>query len=321
MNLERIILHIGRHKSGTSSLQKSLSSNADLLASAGILYPRYGRNGKIAHHAIAESLNPKTRQPKLDPEQIAKGISLERQRGEETIIISSEAFQNISELSLLKRLITILKPDQIMIICYFREYLDYAVSSYRQYIHANSQYVDFKKYIKRRFNSMECFINNWRQIGNLKIKWFDVQTLLGNDIVVDFLKTSEIDLQIPTQRMNPSIGGDLLFLKLLYNFKNRQLLDYNQLSEICSIRPEWSSPFRISDAVASELRDDSDYNHSLIKELGDVRHKSFAHYDSLPTGQINETLLQCLETNYNFSIKENLIKKIYAGKFSHLLDL
>ena len=56
VNLKRVILHIGRHKSGTSSIQHCLNRNVDLLSAAGILYPKHGRGGRVAHHDIAKAL-------------------------------------------------------------------------------------------------------------------------------------------------------------------------------------------------------------------------------------------------------------------------
>ena len=48
-----IYLHIGTHKTGTSSIQSTLAHNADILFRAGYLYPEKGRLGELGHHAVS----------------------------------------------------------------------------------------------------------------------------------------------------------------------------------------------------------------------------------------------------------------------------
>lgn len=56
---KKLILHIGRPKTGTSSIQHFLAANAEALAAEGAVYPRAGRRApdrrglRAAHHALA----------------------------------------------------------------------------------------------------------------------------------------------------------------------------------------------------------------------------------------------------------------------------
>ncbi len=51
---ERVILHVGPHKTGTTALQKAFAVNAKRLAAYGILYPDTGRDG-AAHQNVARA--------------------------------------------------------------------------------------------------------------------------------------------------------------------------------------------------------------------------------------------------------------------------
>lgn len=254
--------------------------------------------------------------------QIANNILQERQNGEATIIISSEAFQNIRDLTYVKEFLTALHPEHITIICYFREHLDYAITAYRQFIHAQPHYQTFKEYLAGKFENQKNFIRSWKNLGSMEIKWFDKHSLLNNDITDDFLDVAKLKITMPSLRVNPSIGGDLLFLKLLYNYLGKVLLDYKKLSSISTIQPEWSNPFQVKELSALEIRSHSEYNTSLTLEIGREPYlKSFAKYELPPSRDIEQNLLTYLETNYSFSINKSLVQEIRAGKFSHLIGL
>ena len=51
-----LVLHIGTHKTGTSSLQAFLKSNFDLLQQRGVRYVEAGRPERLAHHMLAWSI-------------------------------------------------------------------------------------------------------------------------------------------------------------------------------------------------------------------------------------------------------------------------
>jgi len=58
-DMRRCIIHIGTHKTGSTSLQRYLHANATALAGAGILYPV--AKGENAHHAIFREVSGKAR--------------------------------------------------------------------------------------------------------------------------------------------------------------------------------------------------------------------------------------------------------------------
>ena len=49
--MARVVLHIGTHKTATTTLQDTLATNRALLAEQGIVYPSIGR--ATGHHTLA----------------------------------------------------------------------------------------------------------------------------------------------------------------------------------------------------------------------------------------------------------------------------
>ena len=93
--MQHLILHIGRHKTGTTALQYCFSCNADALSEAGIHYPRTGIDW-VAHHPIAARINEQ-KDPFFDPvedELLSQLLHELSQCGKRHVLISSEGFQS-----------------------------------------------------------------------------------------------------------------------------------------------------------------------------------------------------------------------------------
>src|SRR6056297_28741 len=90
----KFYLHIGTNKTGTSSIQRSLSDSTELLAENGICYPDTGRDDeyRVAHHPFAELGRNFPRQM---AEQVASMVEEAESRGLDSIILSSEAFHTV----------------------------------------------------------------------------------------------------------------------------------------------------------------------------------------------------------------------------------
>ncbi|WP_108663497.1 hypothetical protein [Acuticoccus kandeliae] len=96
----RFIVHIGAHKTGTTTLQRFLSSNSDALATRGILFPQTGRGEDRlaygAHHPIAAHiLHGEVSRPVY--EAIGDKIAAEVAEAKPThLILSSESFSMVA---------------------------------------------------------------------------------------------------------------------------------------------------------------------------------------------------------------------------------
>ncbi len=101
------------------------------------------------------------------------------------------------------------------------------------------------------------------------MKWFDRAYFEGGDVLSDFCAQAGIDpLPAPDKDSNPSIGGNLLYFKLLANARQHDFLRYVAMRDIAGAHADLRVPFHIPRKTTSRLRAESPYNASLSTYLG-----------------------------------------------------
>jgi hypothetical protein len=201
----KLMLHIGRHKCGTSSLQRFLSANAGVLERHGISYPVLHRQ-PYAHHPVAHAYGGNG---------VDTGAFWQVVAASSAAIVSSEAFQNIDPASL--------APDldgfDVTILAYFREPLDYLLSSYAQKVKAGNTAATLEDYAAHFHVPYHDFAFAWQAAfpqANLRFRLFESAHLSGQDVRRDFLLQCGLapaaldDFAFAAEDGNPSIGGDML---------------------------------------------------------------------------------------------------------------
>jgi hypothetical protein len=138
--MRRCFVHVGTHKTGTSSIQAFLAMNEDALLSAGILVPLTGRthhspeNPSAGHHNIAWELNDDPRFTR-GAGTLRELISEVEQSGAQTVVLSSEDFEYLhADPSRLSPLVNAMAElgYSAEIIIYLRPQSEYAQSLYRE---------------------------------------------------------------------------------------------------------------------------------------------------------------------------------------------
>lgn len=187
-----IFLHIGFGKTGTTSIQKTLLTNRDLLLKRRILYPRTGIVDG-GHHELAlvgvEEFSVSLRELYQDL------INEIESSDAEQILISSENFCFMKE-EYINSIFSFLNNYNIKIIFYIRNQADLIKSSYLQWIKvgASPVYKNINEFWRAHKNSF-IFQNRLipyiahceRESFNIQI--FDKETT-GNDVVQHFLKNN-----------------------------------------------------------------------------------------------------------------------------------
>ena len=276
-----MIVHIGRHKSGTSSLQHFLASQRTRLDRNGYLYPLSGRANRIAHHALAYACNPNLSDDNALP-NIIRDLQSELRTHHSAILFSSEAFQNITDLHRLNNVAEALGARKTRVICYVREHLDYAISSYRQMVQNQPTFMTFDAYVGR-FTDLTGFLDRWRAFGDLTLKWYDRTMLKDGDIVADFCELLAFEPgKLTSGDRNPSIGGNLLVYKLALNHLGLPGPGYNALRDLAITHAPFRAAFHVSEDDSRALRAQSGYNKSLFRILSLPKMKTWNDAPVLP---------------------------------------
>jgi hypothetical protein len=132
--MRKCLVHIGTHKTGTTSLQAVLSSRHDELQQHGFLYPRAGRGPMDAHHNISMEVSGGAR---FRPEFGTIGDLLnEIDSTRNDIVISSEDLCVTAFQPAFKDLVARLRRSGLAVcfVVYLRNQIDYLRSAYFQYL-------------------------------------------------------------------------------------------------------------------------------------------------------------------------------------------
>ena len=201
----QLYIHIGLHKTGTSAIQYYLNSKYKNLLDDGILYPIAGRSYKssglqLSHHflawqSVSEYANRGGREMTNEP-WIALRKEVEEKKPMKAVI-SSEFFwrANRSEIDKIR---SYLKAYNCKVIVYFRNPLDFALSSYKQGVKTGKITIPIREYIQNRFSHYDYFsiTENWVSIFGRSNVYVKIYEKIKTDLIGDFKRTVGISDQI-----------------------------------------------------------------------------------------------------------------------------
>lgn len=217
-----IILHIGRHKTGTSAIQHFLARNRQRLRRLGWDYPR-ALSGRAAHHDFVAGLDGRRSEgdarttPESQLREVERMTAWLKTPGDK--IVSSEAFQNLDP----EILRDVFPAGETRVLVYLREPLDYLISSYAQTIQAQAARTPFVSYAASFRPDYARFLDRWAVVFGhdaIAARIYDRSALADGDIVRDFVGALGLpadQLKFPPQAFNPSIGPELIEFKGVLN--------------------------------------------------------------------------------------------------------
>lgn len=286
---KRLILHIGCQKTGTTSIQRFLLGSRKALRAEGAIYPRTGRRipggprRPPAHHALAMLCQGKIADASFA--RRLKRVFHHEIRGYDTVIISSESFQRLRDLTLLREFFDDFADFEPQIVCYLREQLAFAVSAFLQAAQFRSSFFTFGQFADARQN-VEGLVDRWSALPRVDFRPYDRDRLIEGDVVADFLHAAGLGLS-PTKKFdaNPSIGGNLLYARMVANKLELPFLKYLPLMTAARGRKAFRTPFHISDERAAAIRQASPHNRIVMDLVGPLALRSFAGYPRLPEAE------------------------------------
>ena len=148
--MKKVVLHVGMHKTGTSSIQKSLSVNPRLLNKYGFTYPKFVFNSKeITNHSILfynlfgnycnYHINRQTQLTDIEVENYREDLFTQLRSSlskESKFIFSGEDLCSLSssQLNDLKLFLREYSIDDIEIVIYVRDPVLFAISNLQENI-------------------------------------------------------------------------------------------------------------------------------------------------------------------------------------------
>ncbi len=239
---KKIFIHIGQHKTGSTSIQQALINNSDTLKKYNLFYYNKKPNGRTDAH-VSSWIKP-IRSDDYDdlaiiiqPEKLA--IEVSKLSG--NVIISSEEFSWIQNKDALSRFKHSLKKyfDSIFIIAYIRRQDSQVVSfcqeeaksgggmkEYGFFQCENRAMPKYKKYYDQ-YLDYNIRLSKWADVfkdENLFIRIFDKNYLYKEDVVLDFFKLIGINKDIQFASFNESWGFEKT--KIVYLMEKNKINKY-----------------------------------------------------------------------------------------------
>lgn len=333
--MKTLYLHIGTHKTGTTSIQRALKSNQELLRKKSLTYFSKRPNGSNYHNINSwfENYPKSITNGTCSIKKNLKKLSIEISKIENNIILSGEAFSYIifkEELLLLKDEFRKYFTD-IKIIIYLRRQDTQAVSHHNQssksfqrpsqLFWANQFYVfkDDQKHVKSYLNYYEK-INMWADIfgeENIIIRIFDKKTLINIDVVNDFFNILGIDYQQDNFSKNESNCLEKTKIGLLANqvgIKNgplREIINKNIKSDnkLLPKREDaikFYNQFRESNILLNNRFNISDINEAIFDEdFSNYPEEGSEYWTEEIANETLSTILKNLDESYG-AINYNL---------------
>jgi len=163
--MKSILIHIGTHKTGTTSIQQFLVRASDQLREDGILYPEAGRPDDRAphgHHTLAWSIQQRQGLENLEGwEEVVCEI---RRSSCPRILLSSEVFETCS-VSEIRQIRSFFPDSKVRALGYLRRPFSYMVSMYKQHIRAWGETRPFWQFADAKMHLLDypSLLDRWRQ--------------------------------------------------------------------------------------------------------------------------------------------------------------
>lgn len=227
LSVQRIVLHIGTHKTGTSSIQATCAEGRRVLSKAGICYPRLKNmpTQSLLSVPFFDSYVPRqffhrfgTDKASVDVQAWSFWDDVHRQlckKAYHTLVLSSEFFVLIDRVPDLLAHLKVLCPSaKVEAICYLRDPIGFFLSSLQQTVKFSG-----KVAWPESFRWTEK-LKPWAAAVPLELRSFERSRLVQEDVVSDFL-THLCGVEIPEAlelcKRNKGVSAEAV--EILYQYR------------------------------------------------------------------------------------------------------
>lgn len=178
--MSSVYLHIGTHKTGSTSIQRFLARADKELARQGVLYPKVGRpdtgwSNQYGQHELGWSVRGKR---SIDDEQVWGDLKKKiDQYAGQRVVVSTEEFEGCTSEEI-RRIVAHLDPHPVHVIVYLRTPVQYLRSRYKQRVRTGAYSDSFVQFVEEmipRCNYLNL-VSRWEQfdaIDSIEIRLFD----------------------------------------------------------------------------------------------------------------------------------------------------
>ena len=260
----RAIFHIGTNKTGSTAIQNFLSSNSEVLAHYGLLYPRSTRGLDYGHHTLASLCNS---YDDMYDAIVAIESEYATSRLGSGMVFSSEIFHTVEPFMLSR----MFRGYEIQIVAFLRPHLDYYSSWYREDIKSHNFTWDFPTFLDYAARPYAPWLELWSKAfphGTLTPVLYDRTSMPQGSATAAFLSSALPSANFSginelADEENISISGNLLHIKRLMNrhlsLPEAQdiVYDVQKLTEVDpAFSGNWLVPDDYADLVAVRFQED-----------------------------------------------------------------
>ena len=196
-----LFLHIGRGKSGSSTIQSLAESHAPFMRAHGVICPLTA-DGIANHAGLAAALQ----KPGSDSLTLRSFRTVVRSSRNEKVLISAESLFSLKrqDIQHLRRLIG---GRETRILCYIRDYASWLQSVYAQATKRTINILDFDEFYRVTRPSITVLpkLERWAEVfgwDKMRIRPLDPQSLEGGDLITDFLQALGVDSPLSLEPLN-----------------------------------------------------------------------------------------------------------------------
>ncbi|MEY3019211.1 MAG: hypothetical protein RLZZ272_195 [Actinomycetota bacterium] len=271
-----LVLHIGRHKTGTTAIQRYLAR----VGHPGLCYPEAGRRligTKLhaAHHDVPALVKRQDDGAERDRMHLADRIA-EEAVGASVVVLSSEYLETLpaGAMPALGRFVRRIGANRTVVLYFAREQMEYLASRFQQEVIQRARTHDFSAFLQQHPEPhLPTLLDRWGELGEVRVRLYDRASLPDGDVVKELLALVELEPgpSPPFGDANPSVSGNLLLVKAALNAAGADPMPRPaEFRRLASSDPRFTGRFRVPRSLCESTRARSAFNEDLRRIVGDL---------------------------------------------------